>query len=62
MMISMFVTGWAVLLVLSGERQDRSQQIQLALADAAEQVRAQQKKRQVQAAVAAVAKSERMGK
>jgi ABC-type molybdate transport system permease subunit len=56
--IAVAVGAWAVLQVLAGERQNRTQQIAIAMADAAEQVKAAQKKRSVQAAVAAVAKME----
>ncbi len=56
--ISIVAVAWTLLLVVTGERQGREQQIATAMADAAEQVKAAQQKRSVHAAVAAVAKME----
>ncbi len=60
--ISVVIGAWAVLTVVAGERQGRSEQIATAMADVAEQQKVVQKKRSVQAAVAAVAKMEAAGK
>ncbi len=56
--IGVIAGAWTLLLVVTGERQGRERQIAGAMAEAAEQAKAAQKKRSVHAAVAAVAKME----
>ncbi len=51
--------AWAMLNVVAGERASRTQKISEAIEKAAEEFKEAQKKRAVQAAVAAVAKSEK---